>query len=126
MSRTTFDRVSEATEATDLAERYRRVRQFTGALCATLEPEDCCIQSMPDASPTRWHLAHTTWFFETFILSLDAGYRPRAGSYRYLFNSYYNAVGEQFPRSRRGLLSRPTVREVFGYRREIDRLVLET
>jgi ergothioneine biosynthesis protein EgtB len=125
ISHTEFDALSDTnTRPHDLVERYRQVRQLSETLCATLEPEDCCIQSMPDASPTRWHLAHTTWFFETFVLSLDAAYRPREGSYRYLFNSYYDAVGQQFPRAQRGLLSRPTVGEVFGYRREIDQLVV--
>jgi ergothioneine biosynthesis protein EgtB len=110
--------------AAELAESYERTRQLSETLCATLEPEDCCIQSMPDASPTRWHLAHTTWFFETFVLSIQPDYQPREGSYRYLFNSYYNAVGEQFPRSKRGLLSRPTFGQILSYRREVDEYVL--
>jgi ergothioneine biosynthesis protein EgtB len=110
-------------EVASLEERYRQVRQFTESLCETLEPEDCCIQSMADASPTRWHLAHTTWFFETFVLR-DDKHRPQPDNYRYLFNSYYNAIGEQFPRPKRGLLSRPTVGQVLGYRREIDEQVL--
>ncbi len=77
---------------------------------------------MPDASPTRWHLAHTTWFFETFVLSKAVpGYSPVNPSFEYLFNSYYNALGPQFPRPQRGLLSRPTLAEVSDYRREIDR-----
>jgi ergothioneine biosynthesis protein EgtB len=75
---------------------------------------------MPDVSPTRWHLAHTTWFFETFILAAQKNYKPRHTEYRHLFNSYYNAIGKQFPRERRGLLSRPTVAQVMQYRREID------
>ncbi len=109
-------RTNEAT----LADRYAAVRAFSQTLCETLEPEDCCIQSMPDVSPTRWHLAHTTWFFETFILSAQKNYQPRHTQYRDLFNSYYNAIGKQFPRERRGLLSRPTVAQVMQYRREID------
>jgi hypothetical protein len=104
-----------------LAEQYRSVRSFSETLCETLEPEDCCVQSMPDASPIRWHLAHITWFFETFVLAKTPAYEPHRGEYAYLFNSYYNAVGEQFPRERRGLLSRPTVAQVWEYRREIDR-----
>jgi len=111
-----------------LLQRYREIRQLSETLCDTLEPEDCCIQSMPDVSPTRWHLAHTTWFFESFVLSKLPNYSPAADQYAYLFNSYYNAVGEQFPRDRRGLLSRPTVEDVFGYRRSIDhrmRILLE-
>src|SRR4051812_42917319 len=108
-----------------LADRYERVRALSRTLCETLEPEDCCIQSMPDVSPTRWHLAHTTWFFETFVLSKLPNFRPIDDKYIYLFNSYYNAVGEQFPRARRGLLSRPTMREVMSYREAIDDHMLE-
>ena len=80
---------------------------------------------MADVSPIRWHLAHTTWFFETFILSRDPNYQPAKDSYAYLFNSYYNALGDQFPRERRGLLSRPTVEEVWGYRQQIDERMLD-
>ena len=108
-----------------LRERYEDIRGFSETLCETLEPEDCCIQSMPDASPTRWHLAHTTWFFETFVLALQPHYRPHKDNYRFLFNSYYNAVGEQFPRAQRGLLSRPTVGQVLSYRREVDARIVE-
>jgi ergothioneine biosynthesis protein EgtB len=108
-----------------LATRYAAVRQFSRELCKTLEPEDCCIQSMPDVSPTRWHLAHTTWFFETFILAHQPGYQPCQAEYSFLFNSYYNAIGQQFPRARRGLLSRPTVSQVFEYRREIDEQMMQ-
>ncbi|MCA9174593.1 MAG: ergothioneine biosynthesis protein EgtB [Planctomycetales bacterium] len=105
---------------------YREVRELTERLVSPLEPEDCVVQSMPDASPTRWHLAHTTWFFETFLLArASASYRPVRPEFEYLFNSYYNHVGEQFPRSRRGLLSRPTMREVLAYRREVDARVSE-
>ncbi len=105
---------------TELALAYRSVRQMTNRLCQSLTPEDCCIQSMPDASPTRWHLAHTTWFFQTFVLANLSTTSENANSFRYLFNSYYNAVGDQFPRDQRGLLSRPTVAEVYGYRDEVD------
>jgi ergothioneine biosynthesis protein EgtB len=111
--------------AASLADRYERVRALSRTLCETLEPEDCCIQSMPDVSPTRWHLAHTTWFFETFVLAKLPNFRPVDDKYIYLFNSYYNAVGEQFPRARRGLLSRPTVREIMAYRNAIDDRMLE-
>ena len=108
------------------AERYRQVRQWTEELCAPLATEDYVIQSMPDASPTRWHLAHTTWFFETFICKpFIPDYRPYHEMYEYLFNSYYNAVGEQYPRPERGLLSRPTVAEVYRYRSHVDRAVLD-
>ena len=110
-----------------LLEQYRRIRNFSRQLVETLEPEDCVVQSMPDCSPIRWHLAHTTWFFETFVLKeLLGGYRPQVSEYAYLFNSYYNALGDQFPRARRGLLSRPTLREVWLYRQTIDELILES
>lgn len=106
--------------------RFREVRGFTTELVAPLSPEDCMVQSMPDVSPTRWHMAHTTWFFETFLLPrLDANYQPLDPQYGYLFNSYYNTVGEQFPRSRRGLLSRPSVAEVVQYREHVDARVEE-
>src|SRR3954467_6930332 len=121
----TLTQTNEAETVASLAERYERVRALSHMLCETLEPEDCCIQSMPDVSPTRWHLAHTTWFFETFILSKLPNFRPVDDKYIYLFNSYYNAVGEQFPRARRGLLSRPTMREVMSYRTAIDDHMLE-
>src|SRR3954447_7129706 len=123
MSTVTLPKQTEP--AATLADRYERVRGLSNTLCETLEPEDCCIQSMPDVSPTRWHLAHTTWFFDTFVLSKVPNFRPIDDKYIYLFNSYYNAVGEQFPRVRRGLLSRPTMREVMAYREAIDQRMLE-
>lgn len=103
-----------------LRNRYRAVRAFTVQLSASLSPEDCAIQSMPDASPTRWHLAHTTWFFETFLLELDPTYRPFDPHYKYLFNSYYNSVGSQFPRAQRGTLSRPELSTIYDYRQYVD------
>src|SRR5262245_10563612 len=104
-----------------LGDRFREVRGLTEHLCSPLEAEDYVVQSMPDASPVKWHLAHTSWFFETFVLAEGvAGYRPFAESYRYLFNSYYNAVGPRQPRPQRGLLSRPTTNEVYQYRAAID------
>jgi ergothioneine biosynthesis protein EgtB len=109
-----------------IAERFRAVRGFTQALCEPLEVEDYVVQSMPDASPVKWHLAHTSWFFETFVLEpFVAGYQPRHSQYRVLFNSYYQTVGPQFTRSERGMLTRPTVNEVLAYRRDIDDAVLE-
>jgi ergothioneine biosynthesis protein EgtB len=109
----------------DLAARYRRVRAFTEELCRPLAVEDQVIQSMPDASPTKWHLAHTSWFFETFVLSaVDPAYRSPHPLYGYLFNSYYESAGERHCRPRRGLLSRPTVEEVREYRRHVDRHLL--
>ena len=104
-----------------LGERYRAVRALTELLAAPLGPEDQCIQSMPDASPTKWHLAHTTWFFETFLLQpYDSDYRTWDERYRYLFNSCYEAIGRRHPRPQRGLLSRPTVGEVMRYRAHVD------
>jgi ergothioneine biosynthesis protein EgtB len=100
---------------------YRRIREATLALVAPLSPEDCAIQSMPDASPAKWHLAHTTWFFETFVLRPHVpGYRVFDAAYAYLFNSYYNTVGERHPRPERGMLSRPSLDEVVAYRRHVD------
>ncbi len=104
-----------------LAARYRRCRALTAKIASHLAPEDQVPQSMPDASPTKWHLAHTTWFFETFVLGPHlAGYEPLEPAYAYLFNSYYEAAGPRHPRPRRGLLTRPTVAEVSDYRRWVD------
>ena len=103
------------------AARFMAVRDATRALAAPLSAEDCAIQSMPDASPTKWHLAHTTWFFETFILARhDPGRTPFHPAFRVLFNSYYNAVGEKHPRPQRGLLSRPSLDEVLAYRGAVE------
>lgn len=109
----------------NLLQRYCEVRELSDIIVQPLQPEDCVIQSMPDASPIRWHLAHTTWFFETFLLKHRPGYRSVDPQFEYLFNSYYNAVGEQYPRAARGLLSRPTVAEVQQYRRSVDRHITE-
>src|SRR5579862_2523414 len=107
-------------ERTEVRARFRNVRTLTEALAAPLRPEDQVVQSMPDVSPTKWHRAHTTWFFETFVLSPDlAGYRSPDPAYAYLFNSYYEQVGSRHPRSERGLLSRPTVTEVGEYRSHV-------
>jgi len=101
--------------------RFHQIRNFTDTLCSGLEPEDYVVQSMPDVSPTKWHLAHTTWFFETFILKkFFGGYRPEIPEYAYLFNSYYNAAGDMHRRDLRGLISRPTVQETQRYRASID------
>jgi ergothioneine biosynthesis protein EgtB len=103
---------------------YSKVRAFSEALCEPLEPEDLVPQSMPDASHTKWHLAHTTWFFETFVLeAYERDFRPFHPDFRFLFNSYYNAVGERHARPARGLLTRPTLAEVFAYRRAVDERV---
>jgi len=105
--------------------RFREVREHTRRICSTLQTEDCVIQSMPSVSPIRWHLAHTTWFFETFVLKKFADYQSPFQNYEFLFNSYYNTVGAQFPQDKRGLLSRPTVSEVLDYRQQIDDRVTE-
>jgi formylglycine-generating enzyme required for sulfatase activity len=106
-----------------LAAAFTRVRSLSEAIVAPLQPEDTCIQSMPDVSPTKWHLAHTSWFFETFVLDMPGYTRFRPG-YDVLFNSYYQTVGPRHPRPQRGLLSRPTLAEVLEYRHAIDERVL--
>jgi ergothioneine biosynthesis protein EgtB len=104
-----------------LRERFAAVRATTLALAAPLSAEDCALQSMPDASPVKWHLAHTTWFFETFVLQRHLrGYRPFDPAFRVLYNSYYNAIGERHPRPERGLLSRPALDEVLAYRVHVE------
>lgn len=96
--------VSKHIEYGALADIYRVTRRASEALCQPLEPEDCCIQSMPDVSPTKWHLAHTSWFFETFVLKPALpDYRSPHPQYDFLFNSYYNAVGQRHARTERGL-----------------------
>ncbi len=119
------DENEPAVRLQELLARYLAVRSFTEKLCETLSPEDCCLQSMPAASPVRWHLAHTSWFFETFLLKQDPSYRVFNEQYEVLFNSYYNAVGQQFPRHQRGLLSRPTLEETLAYRQHVDRAVAD-
>lgn len=109
-----------------LANVFAAVRESTAGMCATLTPEDCNLQAMPDTSPLKWHLAHTTWFFETFVLAeFMVGYLSINPLYNVLFNSYYNGIGEQFPRPQRGVLSRPTLAEVMAYRDSIDAAVIE-
>lgn len=104
-----------------LLERYTAIRALTETLAAPLSPEDQCVQSMPDASPTKWHLGHTAWFFEALILApFDVAYKPIDRRYAYLFNSYYEALGPRHPRPQRGLITRPTVAEVMAYRRHVD------
>ena len=97
----------------ELHRAYQSVRHHTLALCASLAPEDMVVQSMPDASPSKWHLAHTSWFFERFVLGEALhGYAPCHPQYDHLFNSYYDAVGPRHPRAERGVLTRPTVDEI--------------
>lgn len=113
-------------ERTDqLMIQFRRVRAFSRELCEPLAVEDYVVQSMADASPIKWHLLHTSWFFETFVLKqADHSYQPFNPQFESLFNSYYNAVGPQFPRPKRGVLSRPTVAETQDYRRHVDKHML--
>jgi ergothioneine biosynthesis protein EgtB len=107
-----------------IARRYADVRRATLDLCKPLSPEDCQVQSMPDASPAKWHLAHTTWFFETFVLErFQRPFRPFHPDFRVLFNSYYQGVGEQYPRPQRGLVTRPSFAEVVDYRVHVDAAV---
>lgn len=108
-----------------LADRYRQLRAWTHAICEPLTTEDFVVSSMPDVSPTKWHLAHTSWFFETFVLGphLD-GYQPLDPRYAYLFNSYYVQAGERHCRAQRGLVTRPTVEQVFEYRAYVDNHML--
>jgi ergothioneine biosynthesis protein EgtB len=104
---------------------YDRIRRHTRGLIAGLGPEDCMVQAMPDVSPAKWHLAHTTWFFETFVLEPRLhGYCSPSAEYKELFNSYYEAVGPRFPRPERGHLSRPTLSEVLAYRDHVDAAML--
>src|SRR5690554_6335977 len=103
-----------------LAERFGQVRARTLELAAPLSAEDAMVQSMADASPAKWHLAHTTWFFERFILAARPGYRPVNPDWDFLFNSYYHSVGPMHARPRRGMLSRPTLDEVLDYRERVD------
>jgi ergothioneine biosynthesis protein EgtB len=113
--------VNAGGEETGLAAGYGAVRRQTLDLCTPLAVEDYVIQSMPETSPVKWHLAHTSWFFETFVLSACIpDYQPFHPQFRFLFNSYYNAIGPLWSRPQRGLLSRPTVAEVFRYRAYVD------
>ena len=108
-------------EPSVLARRYAQVRAASLALAEPLSEADAQVQSMPDVSPAKWHLAHVTWFFETFVLERhERGFKPFHPRFRVLFNSYYNQVGEQHPRAQRGLVSRPSLAEVKAYRAQVD------
>ena len=105
-----------------LSDGYRKVRKLSHKLAGPLSTEDYVVQSMPDVSPTKWHLAHTSWFFEAFVLSkADSKYKSLHPQYNFLFNSYYVQVGERHSRPKRGLISRPTVDEVYDYRSYVDK-----
>jgi ergothioneine biosynthesis protein EgtB len=121
MARTSATTRPDLRAGGNLLDAYAAVRELTAELCRPLAVEDYVIQSAPECSPAKWHLAHTTWFFENFLLTpLLAGYRTFHPQYGYLFNSYYETVGAFFPRPMRGLLSRPTVEDVFRYRAHVD------
>jgi hypothetical protein len=108
-----------------LQERFAQVRGHTLALAAPLSAEDQCVQAMPDASPTKWHLAHTSWFFEAVVLCEHlAGYQPFDQHFFLLFNSYYESLGPRHPRPQRGLLTRPSLADVHRYRRHVDAAML--
>ncbi len=110
------------TQAANLQlQRYLQIRAASLALAQPLSDADCQVQSMPDASPTRWHLAHTTWFFETMLLErFEPDFKPHHPAFRMLFNSYYNGIGDAFPRHQRGLVTRPGLAEVKAYRAAVD------
>ncbi|MGQ0743429.1 MAG: ergothioneine biosynthesis protein EgtB [Acidimicrobiales bacterium] len=116
----------DAKPADTQAEAYMAVRHLTEALAAPLSAEDQTVQTMADVSPTKWHRAHVTWFFETFLLGPNvASYRPYHPSFAYLFNSYYEAAGPRHSRAERGLITRPGIEEVAAYRRSVDRAVAD-
>jgi ergothioneine biosynthesis protein EgtB len=115
---------ASSTAASALAARYERVRTRSLKLTNALSAEDQALQSMPDASPAKWHLAHTTWFFESFFLRGRPGYKLFDERFGYLFNSYYNAEGERHPRPQRGLISRPSLEDVHAYRAHVDAAML--
>lgn len=113
--------VSTTSDRKQLIKDFTAVRQHTELLCKLLAPDDYQTQSMPQTSPPKWHLAHVSWFFETFVLAeFTASYRSFHPEYDFLFNSYYQTHGRMQPRSQRGLLSRPTIEEIYQYRRHID------
>src|SRR3954467_12432255 len=114
-------RAQQVADAYPLDAAYRRTRDLSVAITAPLSDADATVQPYPDASPAKWHLAHTTWFFETFVLRDHvAGHRPFDERYAFLFNSYYDGEGERHPRPRRGMLSRPSLDEIRAYRAYID------
>ncbi len=118
-------RRAQMIDSGELAATYERVRARTLELASPLSPEDCCAQSMPDASPVKWHLAHSTWFFETFVLEkLEQHYEPFQAAFRVLFNSYYNGIGDKLPRPQRGMLTRPSLVDVRAYREDVDERLL--
>ncbi len=123
---TTLNQTNALPGREELITHYNKIRKFTETLCKPLETEDYVIQSMPDVSPTKWHLGHTSWFFEAFVLdNADSNYKSIHPLYTYLFNSYYIQIGERWERPNRGLLSRPTVNDIYEYRKFVDENVIE-
>jgi ergothioneine biosynthesis protein EgtB len=123
---TTTSAIAQARDASRLVGPYADVRSFTELLAEPLSAEDQTVQTMPDVSPTKWHRAHTTWFFETFVLGQHRpGYEPFDADYGFLFNSYYEAVGPRHPRPQRGVLSRPGIAEIARYRTAVDAAMCE-
>jgi ergothioneine biosynthesis protein EgtB len=117
---------TDAQGTVDLIQRFLATRQQTVDLIEGLSDEDCVVQAMPDASPLKWHLAHTTWFFEVFVLEkFSSKFKPFDDSFKVLFNSYYNGVGEKFARPQRGMLTRPSLERVLKYRAFIDEQIVE-
>lgn len=117
--------IPDATDRAALVTHFAQVRAASLALARPLSEEDQCVQSMTDASPTKWHLAHTTWFFEAVVLMSHTSYEPLNASYSHLFNSYYESLGSRHPRAQRGLLTRPSLREVHRYREHVDAAVTQ-
>ena len=109
-----------ATESEAVADAFRASRSMTAELASPLSEEDCCVQSQACCSPVKWHLGHTTWFFERFILRDALGMEPYDERFEFLFNSYYNAIGDRQPRAQRGLLTRPGLGEIMAYRSVVD------
>lgn len=124
--RVSINFLAEPLGINNLTEQYIKTRNLSAGICAPLEIEDYGVQSMPDVSPPKWHLAHTTWFFENFILvKFDSAYRVFNSNFQYLFNSYYKTVGTHWERQSRGVLSRPTVKQVLEYRSYVDSKMVE-
>ena len=117
----TLNDIWRASNLMDIADRYKKVRQRTEQICAPLQTEDYVVQPVVDVSPPKWHIGHTTWFFETFILKpYFMGYQEYNPEYNYVFNSYYETVGSRVIRTDRGNLSRPTVADIYAYRQYVD------